>query len=87
MTMMLVGALKIMQFIMRKPDVFPNDYYALWLQAHDEAMAASPYAQEQFRKIIVSKRSRVNDNDAAARARSRGRGGSGGWGPRERGGA
>ena len=48
-----VGALKIMHFIMRKPDVFPNDYYALWQQAHDEAMAASPYAQEQFRKIVA----------------------------------
>ncbi len=63
-----VGALKIMQFIMRKDDVYPNDYYKLWQKAHDEAMAASPYAQEQIRKIIVSKRSRVNDNDAAARA-------------------
>jgi hypothetical protein len=66
-----VGGLKVMQFIMRKPEVFPNDYYRLWRQAHDEAIAASPYAQEQFRKIVVSKRSRVNDNDAAARAHFR----------------
>ena len=65
------AALKVMQFIMRRPEVFPNDYYKLWRQAHDEAMAASPYAQEQFRKIVVSKRSRVNDNDAAARAHFR----------------
>jgi hypothetical protein len=63
-----VGALKVMHFIMRKDDVYPNDYYKLWQKAHDEAMAASPYAQEQIRKIVVSKRSRVNDNDAAARA-------------------
>ena len=66
-----VGALKVMQFIMRKPDVFPNDFDKLWRQAHDEALAASPYAQEQFRKIVVSRRSRVNDNDAAARAHFR----------------
>ena len=66
-----VGALKVMQFIMRKPDVFPNDYDKLWRRAHDEALAASPYAQEQFRKIVVSRRSRVNDNDAAARAHFR----------------
>jgi hypothetical protein len=66
-----VGALKVMHFIMRKPDVYPNDYYTLWRQAHDEALAASPYAQEQFRKIVVSTRSRVNDNDAAARAHFR----------------
>jgi hypothetical protein len=66
-----VGALKVMFFIMRRPDVFPNDYDKLWRQAHDEALAASPYAQEQFRKIVVSKRSRVNDNDAAARAHFR----------------
>ena len=66
-----VGALKVMQFIMRKPDVFPNDYDKLWRRAHNEALAASPYAQEQFRKIVVSRRSRVNDNDAAARAHFR----------------
>ena len=66
-----VGALKVMQFIMRKPEVFPNDYDKLWRQAHDEALAKSPYAQEMFRKIVVSKRSRVNDNDAAARAHFR----------------
>jgi EthD domain len=66
-----VGALKVMQFIMRRPEVFPNDYYKLWRQAHDEALAAAPYAQEQFRKIVVSTRSRVNDNDAAARAHFR----------------
>jgi hypothetical protein len=56
---------------MRRPEVFPNDYYKLWRQAHDEALAKSPYAQEMFRRIVVSKRSRVNDNDAAARAHFR----------------
>ena len=66
-----VGALKVMQFIMRKPEVFPNDFDKLWRQAHDTALAAAPYAQEQFRKIVVSKRSRINDNDAAARAHFR----------------
>ena len=62
------GALKVMQYIMRRPDVFPQDFHRLWRQAHDEALAASPYASDMFRKIVVSKRSRVNDNDAAARA-------------------
>lgn len=62
------GAVKVMQFIMRKPEVFPQDYHRLWRQAHDEAMANSSYAREMFRKITVSKRSRINDNDAAARA-------------------
>jgi hypothetical protein len=65
------GAVKVMHYIMRKPDVFPNEYHRLWRQAHDEAMARSPYAQEMFRRIVVSKRSRVNDNDAAARAHFR----------------
>jgi hypothetical protein len=65
------GAVKVMQYIMRRPDVFPNDYHRLWRQAHDEAMAKSLYAQEMFRRIVVSKRSRVNDNDAAARAHFR----------------
>jgi hypothetical protein len=65
------GAVKVLHYIMRKPEVFPNDYYGLWRQAHDEAMAKSPYAREMFRKVILSKRSRVNDNDAAARAHFR----------------
>ena len=65
------GAVKVLHYIMRKPEVFPNDYYRLWRQAHDEAMAKSPYAQEMFRKVVLSKRSRVNDNDAAARAHFR----------------
>jgi EthD domain len=65
------GAVKVMHYIMRRPKVFPNDYYKLWRQAHDEALAKSPYAQEMFRRIVVSKRSRVNDNDAAARAHFR----------------
>ena len=34
-------------------------------------MARSPYAEEMFRKVVISKRSRVNDNDAAARAHFR----------------
>ena len=62
------GAVKVMHFIMRRPEVFPQDYHRLWRQAHDEAMAKSPYAREMFRKIVLSKRSRINDNDAAARA-------------------
>lgn len=62
------GALKVMQFVMRRPDIFPQDFHRLWRRAHDEALAASPYASDMFRKITVSKRSRVNDNDAAARA-------------------
>ncbi len=65
------GGVKVLQYIMRRPDVFPNDYYRLWRQAHDEAMAKAPYAGEMFRRIVVSKRSRVNDNDAAARAHFR----------------
>jgi hypothetical protein len=65
------GAVRVLHYIMRKPEVFPNDYYRLWRQAHDEAMVKSPYAQEMFRKVVLSKRSRVNDNDAAARAHFR----------------
>lgn len=66
-----MGAVKVMQFIMRKPEVFPQDFYRLWRRAHDEALACSPYAQEMFRRVVVSLRSRVNDNDAAARAHFR----------------
>ena len=62
------GAVKVMQYIMRRPDCFPQDFPRLWRQAHDQALAASPYADEMFRRITLSKRSRVNDNDAEARA-------------------
>ena len=65
------GGVKVMQYIMRRPEVFPQDFYRLWRRAHDEAMANSPYADEMFRKVVMSKRSRVNDNDAAARAHFR----------------
>ncbi|OFW59572.1 MAG: hypothetical protein A2133_09955, partial [Actinobacteria bacterium RBG_16_64_13] len=65
------GAVKVLHFVMRKPEVFPQDFYRLWRRAHDEALAKSPYAQEMFRKIVVNKRSRINDNDAAARAHFR----------------
>jgi hypothetical protein len=62
------GGVKVMQYIMRRPEVFPQDFHRLWRQAHDEALARSPYAKDMFRKVTLSKRSRVNDNDAAARA-------------------
>ena len=65
------GALKVMQYVMRRPDVFPQDFHRLWRQAHDEALGTSSYANEMFRKITASRRSRVNDNDAAARAHFR----------------
>ena len=65
------GALKVMQYVMRRPEVFPQDFHRLWRQAHGEALATSSYANEMFRKITVSRRSRVNDNDAAARAHFR----------------
>ena len=56
---------------MRRPNVLPNDYYRLWRRAHDEALARSPYSREMFLRIVMNKRSRVNDNDAAARAHFR----------------
>jgi hypothetical protein len=65
------GAVKVIHYIMRQPNVFPNDYYRLWRQAHDEAPARSPYSREMFRRIVMNKRSRVNDNDAAVPAHFR----------------
>jgi hypothetical protein len=62
-----VGALKVMQYIMRDDGVFREDYYQYWREAHECAMAKAPYAREQMRRCVASKRSRINDNDAAAR--------------------
>jgi hypothetical protein len=62
-----VGALKVLQYIMRDDEVYREDYYQLWREAHDAAMAKSPYASEQMRRCVMNKRCRVNDNDGAAR--------------------
>lgn len=62
-----VGAFKVLQFIMRDEEVYPEDYYQYWREAHDAAMAKSPYASEQMRRCVMNKRCRLNDNDAEAR--------------------
>jgi hypothetical protein len=62
-----VGALKVMQFIMRDDGIYPEDYRMHWRKAHDKALEKAPYAREQLRRSVASWRSRVNDNDGAAR--------------------
>jgi hypothetical protein len=62
-----VGALKVLQYIMRDDSVYREDYYQLWRAAHEQAMAQAPYAREQLRRCVMNKRCRLNDNDAAAR--------------------
>lgn len=62
-----VGALKVLQYIMRDDEVYREDYYKYWQAAHDAAMEKAPYAREQMRRCVANKRCRINDNDAAAR--------------------
>jgi hypothetical protein len=62
-----VGALKVMQFIMRDDEVFPEDYGKYWRTAHEYALEKAPYARQQLRRCVANWRSRVNDNDGAAR--------------------
>jgi hypothetical protein len=62
-----VGALKVLQYIMRDDEVFREDYYRYWREAHEAAMEKSPYAREQMRRCVMNKRCRINDNDGAAR--------------------
>jgi hypothetical protein len=62
-----VGALKVLHYIMRDEETYREDYYQYWREAHEQAMAASPYAREQMRRCVMNKRCRINDNDAAAR--------------------
>lgn len=62
-----VGSLKVLQFIMRADEVYREDYYKLWREAHDAALETAPQAREQMRRCVASKRCRINDNDAAAR--------------------
>jgi ATP-dependent helicase YprA (DUF1998 family) len=62
-----VGALKVLQYIMRDDSVYREDYYQNWRAAHQQALAGAPYAREQLRRCVMNKRCRLNDNDAAAR--------------------
>lgn len=62
-----VGALKVLQFIMRDDAVYREDYYQYWREAHAEALDKAPYAREQLRRCVMNKRCRINDNDGAAR--------------------
>lgn len=62
-----VGGLKVLQFIMRDPAVYREDYYQHWREAHEAALEKAPYAREQLRRCVVNKRCRINDNDGAAR--------------------
>jgi len=62
-----VGALKVMQYIMRDEEVFLEDYYQYWREAHAAAIEKSGYAKEQMRRCVMNKRCRINDNDGAAR--------------------
>jgi hypothetical protein len=62
-----VGALKVLQYIMRADDVYREDYRKYWREAHEAALEKAPYAREQMRRCVANWRSRINDNDAAAR--------------------
>lgn len=62
-----VGSLKVLQYIMRDDEVYREDYYRYWREAHEAAMEKSPYAREQMRRCVANKRCRINDNDGAAR--------------------
>jgi len=62
-----VGALKVLQYIMRDETVYPEDYKMYWRQAHAEALEKAPYYKEQARRVQANWRCRANDNDGAAR--------------------
>lgn len=62
-----VGALKVLLYVMRADEVYREDYYRYFREAHEHAMERAPYAREQLRRCVMNVRSRANDNDAAAR--------------------
>lgn len=62
-----VGGLKVLQYIMRDEEVYPEDYRKYWRAAHEQALEKTPYARQQLRRCVANWRSRVNDNDGAAR--------------------
>lgn len=62
------GGLRVVQYLMRRPEIFWTDFLALWREVHQKAMLASPDARAMFRSIVLNLRSRANDNDTQARA-------------------
>ena len=62
-----VGALKVLQYIMRPESMYPEDFLLAWREAHARALDAAPYARSQLRRMVLNKRCRINDNDGAAR--------------------
>ncbi len=62
-----VGAVKVLRYIMRDPDVFREDYYATFLEAHQDAMEKTPHMRANLRRCVMNKRCRLSDNDAEAR--------------------
>jgi hypothetical protein len=62
-----VGALKVLQYIMRDDAVYREDFYLHWRSAHKAALEAAPYAREQLRRCVANHRCRISDNDGAAR--------------------
>jgi hypothetical protein len=61
------GAFKVMHYIMRDEEVYPEDFYLRWRDAHVSAFDKSPFLRERLRRMIASKRSRFSDNEVAAR--------------------
>jgi len=62
-----VGALKVLHYVMRDEEVYPEDYHHHWRRAHEAALEQAPYARAMLRRCVVNRRCRMNDNDGAAR--------------------
>jgi hypothetical protein len=61
------GVFKVIQYIRRDEEVFPEDFYRRWRRAHQAAFDRSSFAQERMRRVVASRRSRISDNEEAAR--------------------
>ena len=62
-----VGAVKVLRYVMRDDEVFREDYYKYWREAHDAAMEKTPHMRAHLRRCVMNKRCRLSDNDAEAR--------------------
>lgn len=62
-----VGAVKVLQYLMRDEEVFREDYYRYWREAHEAAMEATPAMKAQLRRCVLNRRCRLSDNDFEAR--------------------
>jgi hypothetical protein len=62
-------SVRALYFLARDAEIYPEDFEAWWLSAHERALDHAGSARSALTQCQVNRRCRVNDNDAALRRR------------------